>query len=389
MKKDLKKLFPIFANNPGLVYLDSAATAQKPQSVIDAELNFYARDYSNIHRGLYPLTKRTNLAYQGAREKVAKFIGAQWGEVIFTSGATMGLNLLAHSLDFKKGDEVIISEAEHHANIVPWQQTPATLRIMPVASDGEVDLKWLAKNITKKTRLVSFAAQSNVFGKVVDIAGVVKIAHKAGALVALDATQLVCHTRIDVKKLGVDFIAFSAHKLYGPTGIGALYMPAKLRDKLRPFLTGGDMIRTVSFEKTEFAFGPQRFEAGTPPIAQAIAFGAAVDFASSIDIDKTGLTKYARKKLAAVPGIKFISPETANGLVAFIIDGVSNFDIAVKVGAKGVCMRAGLHCAEPIHAKLGLDKNGGTLRMSFGAYNDKADVDIAVAAIKQALKELR
>lgn len=392
--ENIKKFFPIFDNNKGLVYLDSSASAQKPFSVIKAMDNFYMNDYSNIHRGVYKLSETSSSMYDIARKKVCDFIGAKSpSEIIFTRGTTEGINLFVSSFSslLNEGDEIILSEAEHHSNLVPWQQMALkkklVLKFIPVLSDGSLDYKWLEDNISDKVKLVSVSGQSNVIGLRNDIERVVNIAHRVGAKVFVDAAQLVCHYKVDVSELDVDFMAFSGHKIYGPTGIGVLYGKAKFLRELPPYQFGGDMVDRVSYDSATFKDISEKFEAGTPPIAEAVGLGTTIDFVNEFGMDKIErdsleLTSYAISQLLKIDGVKLLSSSDANGVISFVVDGISSFDIGSYLAMKNVCVRVGKHCAEPLHLKFGVESS---VRVSLGIYNDKSDIDTFISDLQKAI----
>lgn len=392
--ENIKKFFPIFDNNKGLVYLDSSASAQKPFSVIKAMDNFYMNDYSNIHRGVYKLSETSSSMYDIARKKVCDFIGAKSpSEIIFTRGTTEGINLFVSSFSslLNEGDEIILSEAEHHSNLVPWQQIALkkklVLKFIPVLSDGSLDYKWLEENISDKVKLVSVSGQSNVIGLRNDIERVVNIAHRVGAKVFVDAAQLVCHYKVDVSALDIDFMAFSGHKIYGPTGIGVLYGKAKFLRELPPYQFGGDMVDRVSYDSATFKDISEKFEAGTPPIAEAVGLGTAIDFVNEFGMDKIErdsleLTSYAISQLLKIDGVKLLSSRDANGVISFVVDGISSFDIGSYLAMKNVCVRVGKHCAEPLHLKFGVESS---VRVSLGIYNDKSDIDTFISDLQKAI----
>lgn len=392
--ENIKKFFPIFENNKGLVYLDSGASAQKPLSVIRAMDDFYMNDYSNIHRGVYNLSATSSSMYDIARKKVCDFIGAgSPSEIIFTRGTTEGINLFASSFSslLKEGDEVILSEVEHHSNLVPWQQIASlrgiVLKFMPVLADGLLDYQWLKDNVSPTVKLVSISGQSNVIGGRNDIEQVVQISHNVGAKVFVDAAQLVCHYKVDVRDLDVDFMAFSGHKIYGPTGIGVLYGKAELLRAMPPYHFGGDMVDRVAFDKSTFKDIPEKFEAGTPPIAEAVGLGFAIDFINEFGMEKVEkesaeLTVYTISELLKIDGVRLLSSRDANGVVSFVVDGVSSYDIASYLAIKNVCVRVGKHCAEPLHLKWGVESS---VRVSLGIYNDKSDIDTFILELKKVI----
>ena len=391
---DFKKFFPIFQNNPNVIFLDSGASAQKPEFVINAMNDFYKKDYANIHRGLYNLSQVASSLYDEARDKVKLFIGAKYKEeIVFTKGTTEAINLLAYSFSkiLKKGDVVFLTELEHHANLIPWQEVAKyngiVLKFIPILDNGELDYDWFENNISSEVKLVCMSGQSNVIGLKNDIERVVRVAHNFGAKVIIDGAQLISHFKIDVESLNVDFLAFSGHKIYGPTGIGVLYGKKELLDMLPPYQVGGDMVEKVSFDKTIFKKTPEKFEAGTPPIVEAIGLGYAIDFLNEFSMDfiekeAFELTKYAIEKIADVKNVRLISHKNSNAVISFVVDGVSSFDIASFLAMKNICVRVGKHCAEPLHNKLGIDSS---IRLSLGIYNDKRDIDIFVNELEHTI----
>ena len=389
--------FPILArpiHGRPLVFLDSAASAQKPQAVIDAELNCYSAEYANVHRGVYYLSALATQNFETAREKVARFVNAREArEIVFTRGATEAINLVASSYGDKflgEGDEVVISAIEHHSNIVPWQllrdRKGIVLKVVPVDDTGAFLLDAYEKLLTSRTRLVAVAHISNALGTVLPLADIIRLAHAKGAKVLVDGCQAIPHQRVDMQALGADFYAFSAHKLYGPTGIGALYGRAELLEQMPPWQGGGDMIRTVTFEKTEYADIPARFEAGTPNIAGAVGFGAAVDYVTALGLDRVegheqALLAYATDRLREVPGLTIYgtTPDKAS-IVSFTLDGAHPHDIGTILDGVGIAVRAGHHCAQPTMDRFGV---AGTVRASFGLYNRFDEVDSLVAGLNR------
>ncbi len=381
--------FPILSrqiHGKPLVYLDSAASAQKPQQVLDALMLAYSDTYSNVHRGLHFLSEASTDAYEAVRGKVARFIGADSGdEIVLTAGATMSLNMIAHCWALPRlqaGDEILISIAEHHANIVPWQmvaeKTGAVLRAFPVNKDGSFDMAAYSQMLTKRTKIVSVSHVSNVLGTVFPVAEMAKIAHDAGALMVVDGCQSVVHMPVDVKALGADFYVFSAHKLYGPNGVGVLWGRADILAEMPPFLGGGDMIDRVTIEKTTYALPPQRFEAGTPAIAETIALGAAVDYVEAVGMQairqhEQDLLSYAHQRLAAVKGLHLVGTAAGkSGVVSFVMDAAHPHDISTIIDNDGVAIRAGHHCAQPLLDFLDLPS---TARASVGIYTTRAEFD--------------
>ena len=387
--------FPILSqevNGRSLVYLDTAATSQKPRVVMEAVTRFYREANSNVHRGVHTLSERATEAYEGAREKVRAFIGAREArEIIFVRGTTEAINLVAGSFArgrVGEGDEILISCLEHHSNIVPWQllceQTGARLKVVPIDDDGNLELEELARLIGPHTKLVSIIHISNALGTVNPVAEICRIAHKRGVPVLLDGAQAVAHRPVDVAELGCDFYAFSGHKLYGPTGIGVLYGRAELLDEMAPYQGGGEMILSVSFEKTTYNTIPARFEAGTPNVAGAVGLGAAIDYLAGLDREallehERGLLAYAGERLAEVPGLNIIGrPRERSGAYSFIIDGVHPHDVGTVLDSEGVAVRTGHHCTQPLMHRLGLV---ATARASFGLYNTRDDIDRLVEAL--------
>jgi cysteine desulfurase/selenocysteine lyase len=394
--------FPILArkvHGVPLVYLDSAASAQKPASVLEAMDSMYAGEYANVHRGAYYLSEMATKAYEDAREKVRAFVNAKsLSEVVFTKGATEAINLVASSFGrtfLKAGDEVVLSAAEHHSNIVPWQlvrdATGCVLRVAPMEDDGSFNLDAFARVIGPKTKLVAVAHVSNVLGTILPVVEIARLAHAVGAKVLLDGCQGVVHQAVDVQALGCDFYVFSGHKLYGPTGIGVLWARAELLEAMPPYQGGGDMIDTVSFEKTTWAAAPAKFEAGTPPIVQAIGLGAAIDYLNSLDrvavmAHEDELLRYGMTRLAQVPGVRLIGTARHKAAVqSFVMEGAHPHDLATVLDRSGVCVRAGHHCAQPLMDRLGVS---ATTRASFALYNTRAEVDALIAALHRAQEVL-
>ena len=375
-----------------LVYLDSAATALKPQPVIDAVVNVYARDCANIHRAVHLLSQRATQAFEEAREKVARFIHApSHEEVIFTRGTTEAINLVAHSWGtgaLSRGDQIVVTGLEHHSNIVPWQllceRTGAELVVVPVEDSGEVSLDAFDRTITDRTKLVATAHVSNTLGTIQPAREIVSLAKKRGALVLFDGAQAAPHIPVDVAALGCDFYALSGHKLYGPTGIGVLWGRRELLDTMPPYQGGGDMIRSVAFEKTTYNVVPHKFEAGTPHIAGAIGLGAAVDYVSAIGMSAIAahereLLAYGTKKLEAIPGLRIVGrAKDKVGVLSFVMDAAHPHDIGTIVDIEGVAIRTGHHCTQPLMARYGI---AATARASFGMFNDEDDVEALVRAL--------
>jgi cysteine desulfurase/selenocysteine lyase len=384
-----------------LVYLDSGATSQKPEVVIAAESDFYRKHNAAVHRGAHLLAEEASLAYESARENVAKFIGGEITETIFTKSATESINALAYSFGnsesgskfhLKAGDEIVVSEMEHHANLIPWQQlakrTGAKLRWFEVTPDGRLDLSKISELINKKTKIVAITHQSNVLGSITPVAQITAAAKSVGAIVVLDACQSVPHFAVDVKKLDVDFIAFSGHKMLGPTGIGVLWGKQSLLEEMSPFLFGGSMIDSVSMEDATWAELPRKFEAGVPNMAQAVGLSKAVEYINEIGITnihdhETVLTKALLDGLAHMQGVKVIGPIDMidrGGVVSFTVDGVHPHDVGQVLDQYGIAVRTGHHCAWPLMRKLNVV---GTTRASFHLYNTISDVEKLLEGISQ------
>lgn len=377
-----------------LVYLDNAATSQKPQSVLDSESNYYRHLNANVHRGVHSLSQRSTDAYEAARGKVRDFIHAKRSEeIIFVRGATEAINLVAQCYArplLHAGDEIIVSGMEHHSNIVPWQmvcaQTGANLKVIPVNDAGELDMDSYAALLGPRTRLVAVTQLSNALGSITPVKRIIEMAHAAGALVLVDGAQAISHIPVDVQALDCDFYAFSGHKIYAPTGIGALYGKFDLLNAMPPYQGGGDMILAVTFEKTEYNDLPYKFEAGTPNIAGAIGLGAALDYVAGIGIaviaaHEHDLLEYATSLAMQIPGLRVIgtAPDKAS-ILSFTMDGVHPHDIGTILDNGGVAIRAGHHCAMPVMKRFGL---AGTARASFGLYNTRAEVDLFIAGLHQ------
>ena len=389
--------FPILSrqvNGKPLVYLDSAASAQKPNQVIEALVAAYQDTYSNVHRGLHFLSEASTDAYEAVRGKVADFIGAASGdEIVLTAGATMSLNLIAHSWALPRlqaGDEILLSIAEHHANIVPWQmvaeKTGAVVRAFPMETDGSFRMSAMTDMISAKTRIISIPHVSNVLGTVFPVAEIARHARAVGALLVVDGCQGVVHMPVDVQALGADFYVFSAHKLYGPNGVGVLWGRADILAEMPPFLGGGDMIDRVTIERSSYAEPPQRFEAGTPAIAETIALGAAIDYVSQIGMaqiraHEQDILSYAHQRLSAVDGLRLIGTAAGkSGVVSFTMDSAHPHDISTIIDNDGVAIRAGHHCAQPLMDFLDLPS---TARASVGVYSTKQEFDVLATALEK------
>ena len=394
----LRADFPILAervNGRPLVYLDNAATTQKPQSVIDALTAYYERDNANVHRGVHTLSQRATDAYEAARANIARFINARTtDEIVYTGGTTDGINLVAQSFARPRlapGDEILISAMEHHSNIVPWQlvcaQTGARLVVAPVNDAGELMLDAYAAMLGPRTKLVAITHVSNALGSITPIRRIIALAHEANVPVLVDGAQAIAHLPVDVQALDCDFYAFSGHKIFGPTGIGVLYGKAARLDAMPPYQGGGDMIRSVTFEKTEYNDLPYKFEAGTPNIAGAIGLGAAVDYVrhvgvEAIDAHERELLADATQRVATIPGLRIIgTAKDKAGILSFTLEGVHAHDVGTILDHDGVAIRAGHHCAMPVMAQFGV---AGTARASFALYNTREEVDALVAGIERA-----
>lgn len=394
---EIRKDFPILEreirSGVVLTYLDSTATSQKPIAVIDSMNEYYRHSNANIHRGVHALAEEATAMYEGAREKIAQFINAGSArQVVYTRNTTESINLVAYSwarATLKSGDLVILTEMEHHSNLVPWHMLHAErgieLEFIPVTDNGLLDLEAYRMLLAKSPKLVSFTHMSNVLGTVNPAAEMIKLAHSAGAIVLVDGAQSVPHLKVDVQTLDADFYAFSAHKMCGPTGIGALYGRTSLLESMPPFLGGGDMIKEVKLRSFRPNSLPHKFEAGTPAIAEAVGFGAAVDYLSKIGMEKIAaheheITEYALERLEEIPGVKLFGPsaDKKGGVAAFTLEGVHPHDVAQILDQDGIAVRAGHHCAQPLHEKFGIP---ATSRASFYLYNTKEEVDLLVNGI--------
>ena len=391
---ELKKDFPIFKNNPGLIYLDSAATSQRPKSVIQAVTDFYEKENANISRGLYTLAAKATEKYENARKVVAHFIGAEKNEVIFTKNTTESINLLSYTISsiLPKGkNEILLTEMEHHSNIVPWQQLAKRenmkLRFVKIKQDFTLDINDLKNKLSDKTAIVAFTYVSNVLGMINNVKEIVKLAKQAGALTIIDAAQSVQSLPFNVKEIGCDFLAFSSHKMLGPMGIGVLYGKKELLEKMRPFNFGGGMIKKVTLEDAEWADAPQRFEAGTQNIAEAIGLAEAIRYIEKIGIENISnwekeLLKYTLSRLKEAPGIKIYNPGANNSvsIVSFNLKGIHPHDVAELLNNDGIAIRAGHHCAMPLMEALSVN---GVCRASLYIYNTFEDVDALASALKK------
>jgi cysteine desulfurase/selenocysteine lyase len=405
---EVRKDFPIFArtirDGKRLVYLDSGATAQKPQVVIDAEMDFYRLHNAAVHRGAHQLAEEATDLFEGARSKVAAFIGAQTDEVVFTKSATESINLIAYAMGnapvgnrfhLTAGDEIVVSQMEHHANLIPWQQlaarTGAILRWFDVTPDGRLDLSQIPTLITDKTKVVALTHQSNVLGTINPLDQIVAAAHAVGAVVVLDACQSVPHMKVDVAALDIDFLAFSGHKAVGPTGVGVMWGRAALLEELPPFLTGGSMIADVSMTSASWAPAPAKFEAGVPNMAQAVGLGAAVDYLSAIGMDEIAAHEHAltadlMKKLLEIEEVALVGPltmENRGGALSFTVAGIHPHDLGQFLDSQGIAVRTGHHCAWPLTRSLGVP---ATTRASLYLYNTIEDNDALIEGIHSAMR---
>jgi cysteine desulfurase/selenocysteine lyase len=392
----VRRQFPVLAQRPygkRLAFLDSGATSQKPQAVIDAVTRFYERDNSNVHRGVYDLAERATAAFEGARKRIARYLGCDPREVIFTRGTTEGVNLVAQSwgrASVGPGDEILLTGMEHHSNIVPWQllaaEKGARLVVVPVDDSGQVHLADFERLIGPRTRIVAVTQVSNALGTVNPVKEIARLAHARGVPVLVDGAQAMPHEKVDVRDLGADFYVFSGHKMFGPTGIGVLYGKAKILEAMPPWQGGGDMILSVSFEGTKFNTIPHKFEAGTPDAAGAVGLGAAVDWLEGLDrkgaeAHERDLLGYATSRLQEIPGLRIIG--TAPGkapVISFVMEGVHPHDVGTILDHEGVAVRAGHHCAQPLMERFGVP---ATVRASMALYNTREDVDQLVQGLRR------
>ncbi len=393
----VKRDFPIFARHPGLVFLDSGASAQKPAVVIDGVAEFYRSDYANIHRGVYRLSARSTELYEAARERARRFLNARdAAEIVFVRGATEAINLVANSWGatfLAPGDEVVITELEHHANIVPWQllrdRVGFTLKVAPVDATGGLDLAAFEALLGPRTKLVAVTHLANATGALLPVEAIVRLAHAKGAKVLIDGCQAAPRMPVDVRALGCDFYTFSGHKTYGPTGIGVLYARKAILDAMPPWQGGGDMILNVTFEQTTFQDPPARFEAGTPDISGAIGLAVALDYIDGLGREailahEAALTAYGVDRLSRLPGVHIVGAgQQRYAILSLNVDGIHPHDLATILDQHHIAVRAGHHCAQPLVDKLGL---GATTRASFGVYNDESDIDALADAIVAAQK---
>ncbi len=400
---DVKKVradFPVLhqtVNGKPLVYLDNASTSQKPQAVIDSLVQYYSADNSNVHRGVHTLSQRATDHYEEARTKVRNFLNAESDhEIIYVRGTTEGINLVAHSFgrqNIGEGDEIIVTAMEHHSNIVPWQilcqEKGAYLKVIPINDQGELLMDEYEKLLNPRTKLVSIVHQSNALGTINPAKEIIDLAHSRGVPVLLDGAQSVQHMTIDVRELGCDFFAFSGHKLYGPTGIGVLYGRAELLDSMPPYQGGGEMIKSVTFEKTIYNDLPHKFEAGTPDIAGAIGLGAAIDYVSNLGMGNIQayeheLLEYGTECLSSIEGLSIIGTAKEKGAVlSFVMEGIHPHDIGTILDMEGIAVRTGHHCAQPVMDRFGIP---ATARASLGLYNTKEEIDALVKGIDRAIE---
>jgi len=400
--QSVRKDFPILSEKvygKPLVYLDNAATSQKPRSVIDALLYFYERDCSNIHRGVHALSERATRKYEDARVKIQQFINAaDHREIIFVRGTTEGINLVAYTYGrehVQEGDEIVVSHMEHHSNIVPWQilceEKGARLRVAPINDRGEIVLEQYEQLLNPRTRLVSVAHVSNALGTVNPVREMIALAHRRNIPVMIDGAQAVPHMHVDVQELDCDFYTFSAHKMFGPTGVGILHGKARFLEEMRPFQGGGDMISSVTFEKTIYNRIPYKFEAGTPYIAGGIGMGAAIDYLNSIGMDaiaeyEHGLLSYGTDALLTVPGLKLVgTARDKASVLSFTLDGIHPHDIGTVLDQEGIAIRTGHHCAQPVMDRFGVP---ATARASLAFYNTREEIDQLVAGLHKVLEVL-
>jgi len=399
----IRKDFPILkilSNNKPLIFFDNGASSQKPQVVLDKINEIYKTKYANIHRGIYDLSQKATEAYEESRKKIQKFLNAKSEkEIIFVRGATEGINLVAQSYglkNFKKGDEIILSQLEHHSNIVPWQllrdKLNIKINVLPIDKSGDINLKKFKELLTKKTKLVSILHVSNALGTIIPIKELIDISHKKKIPVLVDGCQSVPHMKVDVKDLDADFYCFSGHKIYGPTGIGILYCKKEYLEKMDPYQGGGEMISDVTFNKTTYQEPPQKYEAGTPNIVGSIALGSAIDYVTSINIEKIhkheeGLLNYATDKIKSLNKVQIIgTSKKKTGIISFIVKNTHPNDIGVILDNHGIAVRTGHHCCQPLMQFYNIP---ATVRASFGLYNTLDEIDTFIDALKNAINLLR
>ena len=399
----IREEFPILhqeVNGKPLIYFDNAATNQKPQSVIHALTSYYSHDNANIHRGIHTLAERATSAFEDTRKALQQFIEAkEVEEIIFTTGTTESINLVASSYgrdNIKEGDEILISEMEHHSNIVPWQilceEKSAILKVIPVLDNGDLDISEFDRLISDKTKIVSVVYASNSLGTINPIKYIIDKAHDVGAVVMIDGAQASAHLDIDVVALDCDFFALSAHKMYGPTGVGALFGKRELLESMPPYKGGGEMIKDVSFEKTTYNDIPYKFEAGTPNIADVVALKKAIEFINKIGRENIAryeqeLLEYGTEKLKSIEGVRIIGEATEKvSVISFVIDGVHHFDIGQMMDSRGIAVRTGHHCTQPLMTRYGIE---GTVRASFSIYNTKEEIDELAISLQKVINLLK
>jgi len=399
----LREQFPVLhqkVNNRDLVYFDNAATSQKPQIVIDALTYYYSNYNANIHRGIHTLAEKATRAYEETRQLAKAFINAgAEQEIIFVRGVTEGINLVASSYGrafVNEGDEIIISGLEHHSNIVPWQilceEKKAILKVIPITDEGELDIEAYKKLLSNHTKIVSVNHASNSLGTINPVKEIIELAHQSGAIVLIDGAQAGAHLEIDVQSLDCDFYCLSSHKMYGPTGTGILYGKKELLEKMPPYQGGGEMIKEVTFKKTTYNDLPYKFEAGTPNIADVIAFGHAIEFINELGKDSMAaheheLLQYAKEKVGALPSVKLVgTAEDKVSVLSFIIAGIHPFDIGQMLDARGIAVRTGHHCTQPLMDRLGIE---GTVRASFAVYNTKTEIDQLVEGLERIVNFMK
>lgn len=400
---EIRKDFPILSrqvNGKPLIYFDSGATSQKPKQVIDSLVNYYQNTNANIHRGVHTLSQEATEKYESARTTVQKFINAKHShEIIFTRGTTESINLVAETYlknILNAGDEIIISAMEHHSNILPWQklcdEKNAALKVIPIDDNGEIVFEEFEKLFSPKTKMVAITQVSNTLGTINPIKNIIQSAHKKNVPVMVDGAQAVPHMKVDVQDLDADFYCFSGHKMYAPTGIGVLYAKEKYLNQMQPYQVGGGVIKTVSFEKTEYAESPLKFEAGTPNIEGSIGLAASIDYINKIGFNSISkyeheLLVYATDKLSKIEGLKIIgTAKQKAGVISFVIDGLHPFDIGTILDKMGIAVRTGHHCTQPLMQRFGIQ---GTVRVSFGIYNTKNEMDELIKGIEKSIKMLR
>lgn len=388
-----KNDFSIFQQEK-MIYLDTAASGQKPKVVLDEMIDFYQTKYANVHRGTCHLASLATIEYENARKKVAEFINSPAEQVIFTKGATESINLIANGYIglLSSDDEILVSISEHHANFVPWQQlakkTGARFVTFDILNNGEINLSDFEQKLSSKTKIVAITHMSNVLGVINPVESLIQKAHEYGAKVVLDAAQSIAHLGVNVQNLDCDFMVFSGHKLYGPTGIGVLYGTKEALNLLSPYQYGGDMVQSVSIDETVFKEIPYKFEAGTPPFVEAVGLAKAIEYVSDISMKKIEehektLTAYLIKKLNEMDGVEIIAPnENKRGIVSFVVKDIHPTDIAFILSEQNICIRVGHHCAMPLHKRLGIDVS---LRVSLGVYNDENDVDLFIIALQKSI----